>query len=374
LKTAGCERAMAERFETPVRYTTPGSPIIRMKGIEKTFETAAGQATVLKGIDVDIHQGEFVGIVGRSGSGKSTLVNMITGIDRPSAGAVEVGGQPVHQMPESRMAVWRGRNLGIVFQFFQLLPMLTLVENVMLPMDFCNIYPPAERQDRAMALLRRVGLEGLAHKLPGAVAGGQQQSAAVARALANDPPILIADEPTGNLDTQTAEQVMHIFEELLTQGKTILLVTHDRSLVRRTHRTLLISDGELVNEALTAAFPDAPHTPLLALSKRAAPVQLAPGAPLPRAEERPDVVYLLTQGDLLLNNGETVQLTGSSLIDPLSVDCDVRAGRQGAALLALPQDGLLPLLANTARPAPFPCQRAAQPAPRPGLFRRRRSE
>ena len=190
---------MAERFETPVRYTTPGSPIIRMKGIEKTFETAAGQATVLKGIDVDIHQGEFVGIVGRSGSGKSTLVNMITGIDRPSAGAVEVGGQPVHQMPESRMAVWRGRNLGIVFQFFQLLPMLTLVENVMLPMDFCNIYPGRAAGSRhGPAPARRA--RGLAHKLPGAVAGGQRQSAAVARALANDRPFSL---PTSRPATST---------------------------------------------------------------------------------------------------------------------------------------------------------------------------
>lgn len=236
-------------YEMPVRYEATGAPIIRMRGLTKTFKIASGETTVLKGIDIDIHQGQFVSIVGRSGSGKSTLVNMITGIDRPTSGTVEVGSLPIHRVPESAMAVWRGKNLGIVFQFFQLLPMLTLIENVMLPMDFCNIYPPSSREERAMDLLRRVGLEKLADKLPGAVAGGQQQSAAVARALANDPPILIADEPTGNLDTATAEQVMEIFEELAGQGKTILLVTHDRTLAQRTDRTLLISDGELASAA-----------------------------------------------------------------------------------------------------------------------------
>lgn len=242
---------LVNRFNLPVRYGSPGSPVIRMRGITKTFKSAAGEATVLKGIDLDILQGQFVSIVGRSGSGKSTLVNMITGIDRPTTGSVEVGNQLIHKMPESSMALWRGKNLGIVFQFFQLLPMLTLIENVMLPMDFCNIYAPASREPRALDLLRRVGLETQAHKLPGEVAGGQQQSAAVARALANDPPILIADEPTGNLDSHTAEQVMGIFKELAGQGKTILFVTHDRLLAQRTDRMLLISDGELVSENQT---------------------------------------------------------------------------------------------------------------------------
>jgi putative ABC transport system ATP-binding protein len=239
---------LANRFEQPVRFGSPSAPIIRMRGITKTFKSAAGEATVLKSLDLDILQGQFVSVVGRSGSGKSTLVNMITGIDRPTSGSVEVGGRPVHKLSESSMALWRGKNLGIVFQFFQLLPMLTLIENVMLPMDFCNIYAPASRPERALDLLRLVGLEALRDKLPGEVAGGQQQSAAVARALANDPPILIADEPTGNLDSHTAEQVMGIFTELAGQGKTILFVTHDRSLAQRTHRMLLISDGELVND------------------------------------------------------------------------------------------------------------------------------
>jgi putative ABC transport system ATP-binding protein len=248
-------------YEQPVIPAPPGETVIQMRGITKVFHSAAGEATVLKGIDVDVRQGEFVSVVGRSGSGKSTLVNMLTRIDRPTSGTVRVGDVLIHEMPEGRMAVWRGKNLGIVFQFFQLLPMLTLVENVMLPMDFCNIYPPASREQRALALLRLVGLEELAYKLPGAVAGGQQQSAAVARALANDPPILIADEPTGNLDSHTAEQVMGIFEELVAQGKTVLMVTHDQVLARRASRVLLISDGELVNETVAAAFPGQPLSP-----------------------------------------------------------------------------------------------------------------
>lgn len=230
-------------------------PVIRMQGISKTFHTAAGPTTVLKGIDIDIPQGQFASVVGRSGSGKSTLVNMITGIDRPSAGSVQVGGQDIHHLPESEMAIWRGKNLGIVFQFFQLLPMLTLIENVMLPMDFCNMHSPASREDRALELLRQVGLEEMAHSLPGAISGGQQQCAAVARALANDPPILIADEPTGNLDSNTAEQVWGIFETLAAQGKTILIVTHDQNLAQRTQRQLLISDGELVKEPPVIARP-----------------------------------------------------------------------------------------------------------------------
>ncbi len=218
----------------------------------------------MKGIDIDVRQGEFVSVVGRSGSGKSTLVNMLTRIDRPTSGTVQVGSVMIKELTEGKMAIWRGKNMGVVFQFFQLLPMLTLVENVILPMDFCNVYPPASREKRALELLERVGLEKLAYKLPGAVSGGQQQSAAVARALANDPPILIADEPTGNLDSNTAEQVIGIFEELVAQGKTVLMVTHDQVLAQRTSRILLISDGELVDEAVARAFPRGAHPSLAA--------------------------------------------------------------------------------------------------------------
>jgi putative ABC transport system ATP-binding protein len=231
---------------------SPGGavPLIEMVGVSKIFKTAAGDFPALQEVTACFYPGEFVSVVGRSGSGKSTLVNMITGIDHPSSGTVRVESIDLYQMGESRRSGWRGRNLGIVFQFFQLLPMLSLLENIMLPMDFCNVYAPAEREERAMDLLRMVGLENFALKLPTAVSGGQQQSAAIARALANDPPILVADEPTGNLDTRSALGVFELFDSLVEQGKMILMVTHDRKLALRTMRTLLIADGRLVGEEL----------------------------------------------------------------------------------------------------------------------------
>ena len=228
---------------------TRGQPLIIMNGIAKVFKTQAGAYTALDDITTCFYQGEFVSVLGRSGSGKSTLVNMVTGIDRPTQGTVCVEGLCIQDMGESEMSAWRGRYLGIVFQFFQLLPMLTLLENVMLPMDFCNVYTPDERPERALALLRLVDLEKYADKLPAAVSGGQQQTAAIARALANNPPVLIADEPTGNLDTRTAEAVFAIFTGLVEQGKTILMVTHDENLAKRTDRILNISDGRLVGDA-----------------------------------------------------------------------------------------------------------------------------
>ena len=334
-------------FEMPVRYGSSGDPIIRMRGITKTYQVDTGQATVLKDIHLDILQGQFVSMVGRSGSGKSTLVNMITGIDRPTSGTVEIGGLPVLKMHESEMAVWRGRNLGIVFQFFQLLPMLTLVENVMLPMDFCSMYSPASREGRALDLLRQVGLEGLAYALPGEVAGGQQQCAAVARALANDPPILIADEPTGNLDSQTADQVMGIFETLAADGKTILIVTHDRGLSLRTHRRLLISDGELVNEVLYSIFPDAPHTRLLQLGKLAVSMKIQPGAALPEGGYQAALIYLVTAGEVFSSAKEKAILFDvGSFIDVLTPPEGAFAGAYGADLLAFPREAVLPFISG----------------------------
>jgi putative ABC transport system ATP-binding protein len=338
-------------YELPIRYEGINGPIVQMRGITKIFNSAAGETAVLKGIDIDIQHGQFVSIVGRSGSGKSTLVNMITGIDRPTSGSVEIGGKDIRRMHESKMAIWRGKHLGIVFQFFQLLPMLTLIENVMLPMDFCNLYPPASREGRALDLLRRVGLEELAFKLPGAVAGGQQQCAAVARALANDPPILIADEPTGNLDSRTAEKVMKIFEELAGQGKTILIVTHDRSLARRTHRRLLISDGELVNEALVEAFPDASHTLLLKLSKQARPIHLPPGTLLGEDKVQTASIYLLIRGGVVsTGDGGWTHVKLGSLIDLLPRKPGLCAGEQGADLLALPREEVQPLMSAFVQP------------------------
>ncbi len=220
-----------------------------MKQVSKTYYSASGSFTALKNIRLEFFRGEFVGVIGKSGSGKSTLVNMITGIDHPSEGKVYVKGLDIHAMPESKQARWRGNNLGVVFQFFQLLPMLTLVENVLLPMDFCNRYEPAERPGRAMDLLKLVGLAEFAHKLPGSVSIGQQQSAAIARALANNPPIIVADEPTGNLDLKTADAVYALLEELAAGGRTIIMITHDPEIASRLTRTVMLKDGELVNQS-----------------------------------------------------------------------------------------------------------------------------
>ena len=230
-------------------------PIINIAGVSKTYKNAAGSFTALKHVDLQFYQGGFVGVIGKSGSGKSTLVNMITGIDRPTEGRVFVSGREVHAMKESQQARWRGLNLGVVFQFFQLLPMLTLLENVLLPMDFCDKYEPEARMARALGLLEMVGLAADAHKLPGAVSGGQQQSAAIARALANDPPIIVADEPTGNLDAKTADSVYDKFEALAEEGRTIIMITHDSEIESRLSRKVLLSDGEIIEPVLANAFP-----------------------------------------------------------------------------------------------------------------------
>ena len=227
-----------------------GEAMIEMKGIVKTFKNVAGEVTVLKGIDLTIDRGEFVSIVGKSGSGKSTLLNMITGIDHPTEGKVIIGGTDIYTgVTESQRSRWRGRNLGIVFQFFQLLPMLTLVENVMLPMDYAEMYDFDERPERAMEMLKLVRLEQFANKLPVLVSTGQQQLAAIARALACDPPVLVADEPTGNLDTKSASAIIDLLEELSRRGKTIVMVTHDPSMTSRTTRNITIADGVLIADS-----------------------------------------------------------------------------------------------------------------------------
>jgi putative ABC transport system ATP-binding protein len=221
--------------------------MIDMHGIVKTFKNAAGEFTVLKGIDLTINRGEFVSIVGKSGSGKSTLLNMITGIDHPTHGQVVISGTDIYtNVTESQRSKWRGRNLGIVFQFFQLLPMLTLLENVMLSMDFADMYDFDERPVRALEMLKLVGLEKFANKLPVLVSTGQQQLAAIARALACDPPLLVADEPTGNLDSKSAGIIIDLFEELSRRDITVVMVTHDPSLTSRTTRNIIIADGKLI--------------------------------------------------------------------------------------------------------------------------------
>jgi putative ABC transport system ATP-binding protein len=219
--------------------------LIDLRDVFKSYETGAGEVPVLKDVDLRVREGEFVGVVGPSGSGKSTLLNMITGIDRPTEGQVFVAGEAVHGMSENELARWRGRNVGVIFQFFQLLPTLTILENVMLPMDFCNTFPARRRKQRAMELLEMVGIADQAHKLPSALSGGQQQRAAIARALANDPPVIVGDEPTGNLDTHTADEVFKLFQRLVARGKTLMIVTHDRQLSDRMGRVIHLLDGRI---------------------------------------------------------------------------------------------------------------------------------
>jgi len=237
-------------MDPALHATSAPEAMIDMHGIVKTFKNAAGEVTVLKGIDLTIYRGEFVSLVGKSGSGKSTLLNMITGIDHPTAGRMVIDGTDIYTgVTESQRSRWRGRNLGIVFQFFQLLPMLTLLENVMLSMDFADMYDFDERPERAMEMLKLVRMEAFANKLPALVSTGQQQLAAIARALACDPPLLVADEPTGNLDSKSANTIIDLFEELSRRGKTILMVTHDPSLTSRTTRNIIIADGKLIADS-----------------------------------------------------------------------------------------------------------------------------
>jgi len=225
-------------------------PIIEIKDVVKSFPVGDGEITILKGISLQVNKGEFLSIVGPSGNGKSTLLNMITGIDRPSSGEIIVTGQPVHKMSEDKLAAWRGEHVGIIFQFFQMLPALSLLQNVILPMDLAasRKYTPKERRERASHLLEIVGLADQMHKLPSAVSGGQQQRAAIARALANDPALLVADEPTGNLDSATSHDVFDLFADVVSKGKTLLMVTHDKELAHRVPRVVEILDGKITRD------------------------------------------------------------------------------------------------------------------------------
>ena len=224
--------------------------LIDLRDVVKDYVTDAGPFRALKGVSIQVDAGEFIAVVGRSGSGKSTLMNMITGIDRPTSGSLVVGGTNLSVLGESRMAQWRGRTVGVIFQFFQLLPTLTVVENVMLPMDFAGLGTAKEREERAMYLLELVGMTDQARKLPASTSGGQQQRAAIARSLANDPPIIVADEPTGNLDATTAEEVFGLFESLVEGGRTIVMVTHDPDLAARPRRTVHMVDGRILDGTL----------------------------------------------------------------------------------------------------------------------------
>lgn len=220
--------------------------LIQLNDVSKIYQTDGGRFVALESVNLQIHSGEFVSIVGKSGSGKTTLINLITGIDQPSSGEIYIEQTPVHLLKESEKAVWRGRTIGVVFQFFQLLPTLTVIENVMLPMSLCNLYPGNERLERAFQLLKLVHVEYQANQLPSFLSGGEQQRVAIARALANDPPIIATDEPTGNLDSRTAETIMDLFQDLIQRGKTLLMVTHDPELAARAQRTISLADGRIV--------------------------------------------------------------------------------------------------------------------------------
>jgi ABC-type lipoprotein export system ATPase subunit len=276
--------------------STENHSLIELRNVVKNYKTAVGDFPALKGIDLEMNAGEFVSVIGKSGSGKTTLINMIAGIDRPTSGEVWVNGTAVHELNENQMARWRGKNLGIVFQFFQLLPMLSLVENIMLPMDFCNTFPQKEREERALHLLDQMELVDHAYKLPSAISGGQQQRVAIARALANDPPLILADEPTGNLDSKTAETVFEMFNKLVSEGKTIIIVTHDSALAKRAERTALIADGEIVNEFVAKALPTLTHQQLLTATRQLETIKYDAGSIILQEGESRKNFHIITKG------------------------------------------------------------------------------
>lgn len=325
--------------------------MIELRGVIKQFTNAAGVFTVLKGVDLTINRGEFVSIVGKSGSGKSTLLNMVTGIDHPTYGQVVVNATDIYTgVTESQRSNWRGKNLGIVFQFFQLLPMLTLLENVMLPMDYVDMYDFDERPQRAMDLLKLVGLEKFANKLPVLVSTGQQQLAAIARAMACDPPLLVADEPTGNLDTRSADTIIQLFEQFVSQGKTIVMVTHDPSLTSRTHRNIIISDGELIDEAISRSLPQLRHRHMLEFTKIAERRTYQPGETILSRDEIVNHFFMIKQGqvDIVLQNNHNKEAVLSNLgageffgeIELMRGGksiANVRAGNKPVEVLALPR-------------------------------------
>lgn len=328
--------------------SSAGNGIIQMHDVVKTFVNTAGEFTALRGIDLSLQEGEFAAVIGKSGSGKSTLLNMLTGIDHPTSGQVVVDGADVHAMSESQRSLWRGRSLGIVFQFFQLLPMLNLLENVMLPMDYVGMYPIEDRPKKAMQLLDRVGLADEAQKLPRAVSRGQQQGAAVARALATDAPILVADEPTGNLDSRSAQQIIDLFDELSQSGKTIVIVTHDPSMTERTNRTIFISDGELVNETIAQALPLLTHPLMKELGRRVASCKFHPGQEIIEHKTPVDYFYMIQKGkvNVVLQGRRRDDLVISTLEkNDFFGEIELLQGKKSIASVRASEDGPVELLA-----------------------------
>jgi ABC-type lipoprotein export system ATPase subunit len=324
-----------------------GPHLINVRQLRKVYKTPTGDVPALKDIDVEVAPGEFVGVIGKSGSGKTTFINMLTGIDRPTSGAVLIGETLVHSLGEDDLAAWRGHNLGIVFQFFQLLPTLSLIENVMLPMDINRMYSQAQRRSRARELLDLVGMAEYGHKLPADVSGGQQQRAAIARALANNPPLLIADEPTGNLDSKSANQIFELFQKLAAGGTTILMVTHDDDLIKRVDRTIAIHDGEVVNEYLARSHgpSDDYRAEVQGQGRR---VAYSPGATVTRHGERGQEFFIVLEGKvqvLLPQPGGRELLVGelgpgqyfgeAALLGHTPYPTTVRAAPEGGATLAV---------------------------------------
>ncbi len=339
------------KLDSAAQVESAPNEMINLHGVAKRFSNAAGEFTVLKSVDLTINRSEFVSIVGKSGSGKSTLLNMITGIDHPSEGQVVVNGTDIYTgVSESQRSKWRGKNLGIVFQFFQLLPMLTLLENVMLPMDYADMYDFDERPARAMELLKLVGLEKFANKLPILVSTGQQQLVAIARAMACDPPLLVADEPTGNLDSRSADTIIQLFEQFVSQGKTIVMVTHDPSLTSRTHRNLIISDGELINETVSRSLPQLRHRHMLEFTKLAEERAYRPNETIISRDQRVDHFFMIRGGsvDVVLRDEKNQEYVLSTLakdeffgesellLDGKSI-ANVRAGDQPVEVVAIPR-------------------------------------
>lgn len=340
---------------------TMDSKSIFLQNVSKIYRTPAGDFSALNNVNLNILAGEFVSVVGQSGSGKSTLLNMITGIDYPSDGDILVGGMNIRKLNESQRALWRGKNVGIVFQFFQLLPMLTLLENVMLPMDYTQVIPKGRRTARALDLLEQVDLQEHGDKLPAAVSGGQQQSAAIARALATDPPIIVADEPTGNLDSRSAGKIIDLFDNLVEQGKTILIVTHDPSITQKTDRTLIISDGKIVDETVAKALPLLSHRQMLDISQLIHRRTYQPGEEIIQMGQPVGRFFMIVTGEVEIGLRTrrcpdlTVAMLGPGeffgeielLKESVSV-ANVRASRkEPVELLELPRDEFMRLLADS---------------------------
>jgi ABC-type lipoprotein export system ATPase subunit len=312
-------------------------PAISLQNVVKTYVNAAGSFEALRGVDMTIEFGQFVSLVGKSGSGKSTLLNMLTGIDHPTSGCVEMGGEDIYSMSESKRALWRGRNVGIVFQFFQLLPTLSLLENTMLPMDYCDVYEYSERPERAMELLRMVGLEEHAYDLPASVSNGQQQAAAIARSLATDPPIIVADEPTGNLDSRSADVVIRVFRELAAQGKTILIVTHDPSLTSRTDRTIIISDGEFIDPTVASVLPSLDHPQMLQATHELERRVFEAEETIIKQGEAVDYFYMIADGKVAVSDdGSETAVAG---LDTGQYFGEVELMCKGAAIANVRADG-----------------------------------